>query len=44
MVALTRNIPRKNAMHMLLTGEPVTADRSGALGLVNRVVPAGSRA
>jgi enoyl-CoA hydratase/carnithine racemase len=42
MVALTRNIPRKNAMHMLLTGEPVTADEAMRLGLVNKVVPHGS--
>jgi enoyl-CoA hydratase/carnithine racemase len=41
MVALTRNIPRKNAMHMLLTGEPVTAEEAARMGLVNRVVPAG---
>ncbi|MFN3349842.1 enoyl-CoA hydratase [Pseudorhodoplanes sp.] len=42
MVALTRNIPRKNAMHMLLTGEPVTADEALRLGLVNKVVPHGA--
>lgn len=42
MVALTRNIPRKNAMHMLLTGEPVTAEDAARLGLVNKVVPHGS--
>lgn len=42
MVALTRNIPRKNAMHLLLTGEPVTADEALRLGLVNKVVPHGS--
>jgi enoyl-CoA hydratase/carnithine racemase len=42
MVALSRNIPRKNAMHMLLTGEAVTADEAARLGLVNRVVPHGS--
>jgi enoyl-CoA hydratase/carnithine racemase len=42
MVALTRNIPRKNAMHMLLTGEPVTAEEAARLGLVNRVVPKGT--
>lgn len=41
MVALTRNIPRKNAMHMLLTGEPVTADEALRLGLINKVVPHG---
>jgi len=42
MVALTRNIPRKNAMLMLLTGEPVTADEALRLGLVNKVVPHGA--
>ena len=42
MVALTRNVPRKVAMHMLLTGEPVSADEAMRLGLVNRVVPAGA--
>ncbi|MGE3989197.1 enoyl-CoA hydratase [Pseudorhodoplanes sp.] len=41
MVALTRNIPRKNAMHMLLTGEAVTADEALRLGLVNKVAPHG---
>jgi enoyl-CoA hydratase/carnithine racemase len=41
MVALSRNIPRKHAMHMLLTGEPVTAQRAQDLGLVNDVVRAG---
>jgi enoyl-CoA hydratase/carnithine racemase len=41
MVALTRNIPRKNAMHMLLTGEKVTAEDAARMGLVNRVAPAG---
>ena len=42
MVALTRNVPRKNAMHMLLTGEPVSADEAARIGLINRVVPAGT--
>jgi enoyl-CoA hydratase/carnithine racemase len=42
MVALTRNVPRKNTMHMLLTGEPVSADESARIGLINRVVPAGT--
>ncbi|MES2600138.1 MAG: enoyl-CoA hydratase [Pseudomonadota bacterium] len=42
MVALTRNVPRKHAMHMLLTGEPISAQRALELGLVNSVVPAGS--
>jgi enoyl-CoA hydratase len=28
-------------MELLLTGEPITADRAAALGLVNRLVPDG---
>jgi len=39
MVALTRAVPRKPAMEMLLTGEMITAERARELGLVNRVVP-----
>ena len=42
MVALSRNVPRKQAMEMLLTGEPVTANRAREIGLINRVVPAGT--
>jgi enoyl-CoA hydratase/carnithine racemase len=42
MVALSRNIPRKQAMEMLLTGEPISATTARNIGLVNRVVPAGS--
>jgi enoyl-CoA hydratase/carnithine racemase len=42
MVALTRNVPRKHAMHMLLTGEPISAQRALELGMVNSVVPAGT--
>ncbi len=38
MVALSRNIGRKPAMEMLLTGEMVPAARARELGLVNRVV------
>lgn len=38
MVALSRNIPRKHAMEMLLTGEFVSATRAAELGLVNKVV------
>jgi enoyl-CoA hydratase/carnithine racemase len=41
MVALSRAVPRKQAMEMLLTGEPITAAEAIARGLVNRVVPAG---
>jgi enoyl-CoA hydratase/carnithine racemase len=42
MVALSRNVPRKQAMEMLLTGEPVDAATAQSLGLVNRVVPPGT--
>ena len=40
MVALSRNVGRKPAMEMLLTGQPVSAQRAAEIGLVNRVVPA----
>ena len=42
MVALSRNIARKQAMEMLLTGEPISATTAHDIGLVNRVVPSGS--
>ncbi|MCR8915982.1 enoyl-CoA hydratase [Marinobacter panjinensis] len=38
MVALSRNVSRKHAMEMLLTGEMVSAHRAEQIGLVNRVV------
>jgi enoyl-CoA hydratase/carnithine racemase len=38
-VPLVRNMPAKQAMEMLLTGEFITADEARARGLVNRVVP-----
>lgn len=41
MVALSRNIPRKRAMEMLLLGEMLDAKAAAEWGLVNRVVPAG---
>jgi enoyl-CoA hydratase/carnithine racemase len=40
MVALSRAVPRKQAMEMLLTGDAIDADRAREIGLVNRVVPA----
>jgi enoyl-CoA hydratase/carnithine racemase len=39
MVALSRNVPQKLAMEMLLLGEFLPAARVAELGLVNRVVP-----
>ena len=38
MVALSRNIPRKQAFEMLSTGQFIDADRALDLGLINRVV------
>ena len=40
MVALSRNVPRKLAMEMLLTGEMVGAAEAAQIGLINRAVPA----
>jgi enoyl-CoA hydratase/carnithine racemase len=42
MVALSRNVPRKQAMEMLLTGEPIAAETAKQIGLINRVVTAGA--
>jgi enoyl-CoA hydratase/carnithine racemase len=39
MVALSRNVPRKLAMEMLLLGEFLPATRVAEMGLINRVVP-----
>ena len=40
MVAVSRNLPRKKVMEMLLTGEPISAQEALHYGLVNKVVPA----
>lgn len=40
MVPLVRSVPPKIAMEMLLTGNPISADRALQFGLVNAVVPA----
>jgi enoyl-CoA hydratase/carnithine racemase len=42
MVALSRNLTRKQAMEMLLLGEMVPAEDAMRMGLVNRVVAAGA--
>ncbi|MGB2202450.1 MAG: enoyl-CoA hydratase [Pseudooceanicola atlanticus] len=39
MVALSRNIPRKQAFEMLTTGDFIDTDRAIDLGLINRAVP-----
>jgi enoyl-CoA hydratase/carnithine racemase len=41
MVALSRNVSRKHAMEMLLTGEMASAEHAVRIGLINRVVAAG---
>jgi enoyl-CoA hydratase/carnithine racemase len=42
MVALSRNVSRKHAMEMLLSGEMITAEHAAGIGLVNFVVEPGS--
>ena len=39
MVALSRNIPRKQAFEMLTTGEFIDAARARELGLINHIAP-----
>jgi enoyl-CoA hydratase/carnithine racemase len=41
MVALSRNVSRKHAMEMLMTGDMISAERAREIGLVNHVVAAG---
>ncbi|MEQ1756099.1 MAG: enoyl-CoA hydratase [Micropepsaceae bacterium] len=40
MVALSRNVSRKHAMEMLLTGDMIDTSRAQEIGLINRAVPA----
>ncbi|HEY5791449.1 MAG TPA: enoyl-CoA hydratase [Gammaproteobacteria bacterium] len=40
MVALTRNVPRKVALEMLVTGNFIDAESAARYGLINRAVPA----
>jgi enoyl-CoA hydratase/carnithine racemase len=41
MVPLMRAVPAKAALEMLLTAEPISAERALAIGLINRVVEPG---
>ena len=41
MVALSRNVARKHALEMLLTGDMISAEDAYRMGLVNRVVEPG---
>jgi enoyl-CoA hydratase/crotonobetainyl-CoA hydratase len=40
-IRLPKRIPYHFAMELLLTGEPVSGERAGQLGIANRVVPGG---
>ncbi|MFD0004394.1 crotonase/enoyl-CoA hydratase family protein [Streptomyces sp. NPDC127178] len=40
-IRLPKRLPYHLAMELLLTGEPVTGEQAGRLGIANRVVPAG---
>ncbi|MCS7051719.1 MAG: enoyl-CoA hydratase, partial [Thermomicrobium sp.] len=40
MVAVSRVLPAKKALELLLTGDALTAEEAAQLGMVNRVVPA----
>jgi enoyl-CoA hydratase/carnithine racemase len=42
MVALSRNVARKVAVEMLLTGDMVPAEKASQIGLINRVVVPGT--
>jgi len=42
MVAVSRNVSRKHAMEMLLTGDLISADEAQRIGLINRVVAPGT--
>src|SRR5579872_346885 len=42
MVALSRDVSRKHAMEMLLTGDLIAAEEAARIGLINRVVAPGS--
>jgi enoyl-CoA hydratase/carnithine racemase len=39
MVALSRNMHKKNAMEMLLTGDFIDSEKAKEIGLINNVVP-----
>jgi enoyl-CoA hydratase/carnithine racemase len=39
MVAVSRDVPRKRILEMLLTGDAIDAETAATLGLVNRAVP-----
>jgi enoyl-CoA hydratase/carnithine racemase len=41
-IALARNVARKHAMEMLLTGDMISAEDAYRVGLINRVVAAGT--
>ena len=42
LLRLPERLPKNIALELILTGDTLTAERAGALGLVNRVVPPGT--
>lgn len=40
MATICRNLSRKHALELILSGERISADRAADIGLINRVVPA----
>jgi enoyl-CoA hydratase/carnithine racemase len=42
MVALSRNVPAKHAMELLLTGDAIPAEEAARIGLINHVVAPGT--
>jgi enoyl-CoA hydratase len=42
LIRLPRQIPSRLAMELALTGDFITAERAHSMGLINRVVPAGT--
>ena len=42
MALIYRNVPRKKTNELLLLGEQISAEEAERIGIVNKVVPAGS--
>ena len=43
LIRMPKRLPMAVALELAMTGDPIDAERAHALGLVNRVVPAGRR-
>ena len=38
MVALSRNVPNKHSMEMLLTGDLISSSKAAEIGLINKMI------